>query len=211
MSQNAFETVYNSLNSVLNTLSISNFEDLEFETFCVGKAHEIYRNYPAGRSYAEILTNTRNGFLNEYVLCRAINGTMNPNEFNSLVPDSFCWDISHNVLGKIEVKSWNPNSSKWLNFNLNNSYRFDDPLLTGVGHFDTLVKHADRITLVVTMYREGNNLRVSGVFSPQAFKLYSGKTYGNYVRESRVLPSGQKTSHYLDLRKVKSDNLGYFK
>lgn len=206
-----YQGLFTQLEAILSKYSLSDFDTPEFREFCDAKAKEIFKNYPAGRTYQQVYNSTKNGFLNEFILSTAICGTMNPLPFDAKNPDSFCYDIHHPKIGNIEVKSWDPTRSKWLNFNLNNSYRFDDPLLEGVGHFDSLCKYNDRVNLVITLYRDGNQLKVSSVISPRAFQLFNGKTYGQYVKESRVLPSGQKTSHYLDIRKVAYDGLGWFK
>jgi hypothetical protein len=208
---NPYQNLFEYVEQCLVDVSLDEIESTQmFQQFCTAKALEIQNNYPNGRTFAEIYSHSKYGYLNEFILSKALNIKSNDLEFDARNPDSFCYDLYSDNFGKIEVKSWNSTKSKWLNFNLLSKYNQGYELLQA-GHFDTLCKYANSIDLVITVYQENNRLKVSGVFSSSVFALNNGRTYGTYVRESRVLPSGNKTSHYLDINKVKSSNLGYFK
>lgn len=203
--------ILDKINKNLAKISVSEVENSEtFKDLLNEKVNEIERNYPTGRPREHISNNVKSGYLNEICLTRAIGGTMNELEFDHTNPNTFCYDVVSSDGKKIEVKSWNPNKSRWLNMNLLKTDTSDMDLLH-VGHFDTLVKYNHILDYVITMFQEGDRMFVSAVFNPQCFKLHGGQEYGTYVKKSRqALTSGKQTSHYLDINGVERDRMGVF-
>lgn len=203
-----YKKIFESVQNKLEEYNIRDFENSQFEEMCTLKALEIQRNFPNGRSLEEIKANSRYGYMNEFILEKALNAKSNDLDFDPRNPESFCYDLYSDEFGKIEVKSWNSNKAKWLNFNINSNKELGDDLLNA-GHFDTLCKYSSVIDLVITVYQENNKLKLSGVFHPSVFQITPGQKYGRFVKESRVLSSGQKTTNYLNVPDVIRNGLGW--
>jgi hypothetical protein len=211
LSGKSVEDIYNEISSVICSKKISEICTDNFEKHLDFKTKEIQRNYSGNRTIEEIKNCVRSGYINEFVFSELCNLKRNMLDFNCKIPETFYYDLSDDVGTKIEVKSWNPKKSKWLNFNID-SMKTEQfvTYISGSGHFDTLIKYNKNIDYVCTFYKEQDSLLLSGVFYANVFHLYDGKNYGKYVKISNTGYGNAKTTHYINIHAVKMDKKGFF-